>query len=62
MPMLGDLSFSSLTALPHRHLEAQVSGGMMKLVDEKKALMEMSALKKTRKVRSSHPLLCSPLF
>ncbi|KAK4703567.1 hypothetical protein P7C70_g2653, partial [Phenoliferia sp. Uapishka_3] len=31
------------------NLDRQVSSGMMKLVDEKKALMEMSSLKKTRK-------------
>ena len=30
-------------------LEAQVNGGMMKLVDEKKALAEISSLRKTRK-------------
>jgi chromosome segregation ATPase len=31
------------------HLEKQVNGGMMKLVDEKKALAEISALRKQRK-------------
>ncbi|KAL8287272.1 hypothetical protein RQP46_003724 [Phenoliferia psychrophenolica] len=36
-----------------QNLDRQVSSGLMKLVDEKKALMEMSSLKKTRKTVES---------
>lgn len=38
-----------------RALEKQVESGTMKLVDEKKALIEISQLKKSRKVRFSPP-------
>ncbi|KAB5576499.1 hypothetical protein GE09DRAFT_1024740 [Coniochaeta sp. 2T2.1] len=45
------VSFKSTEDVDHEiaRLEAQVNGGMMKLVDEKKALAEISSLRKTRK-------------
>ncbi|KAL7627593.1 multicopy suppressor of BFA (Brefeldin A) [Parahypoxylon ruwenzoriense] len=47
----GKVSFKSVEDLDGEidHLEKQVNGGMMKLVDEKKALAEISNLRKQRK-------------
>lgn len=47
----GKVAFKSAEDLDRymQRLEDQVNGGMMKLVDEKKALSELTSLKKTRK-------------
>ncbi|KAF3061578.1 hypothetical protein GL218_04053 [Daldinia childiae] len=47
----GKVNFKSVEDLDREieHLEKQVNGGMMKLVDEKKALTEISNLRKQRK-------------
>ncbi|KAI2620002.1 hypothetical protein GGR54DRAFT_630533 [Hypoxylon sp. NC1633] len=47
----GKVAFKSVEDLDHEieRLEKQVNGGMMKLVDEKKALAEISNLRKQRK-------------
>lgn len=47
----GKVNFKSAEELDHEieRLEKQVNGGMMKLVDEKKALADISSLRKQRK-------------
>ncbi|KAJ1333502.1 ABC transporter-like protein [Microdochium nivale] len=47
----GKVAFKSTDDLDRQieHLEKQVNGGLMKLVDEKKALAEISSLRKQRK-------------
>ncbi|KAF3350794.1 Heat shock protein 60 [Verticillium dahliae VDG2] len=47
----GKVAFKTVDELDRQiaHLDAQVNAGTMKIVDEKKALAEISSLKKTRK-------------
>ncbi|KAM0284713.1 hypothetical protein ACHAQH_001868 [Verticillium albo-atrum] len=47
----GKVSFKNVEELDRQiaHLDSQVNSGAMKIVDEKKALAEISSLKKTRK-------------